>query len=94
MGREKGTAMGASKIFRADGTLRGGSTNAGATMLDRLLDEHEAADFLSLSVKTLRRWRWSRRGPPWFRVGGTAVRYRLSELSAFVDAGRQETSAA
>src|SRR5215212_11480120 len=39
-----------------------------------LLDEHRAAEQLGLSVKTLRRWRWVGRGPPFIKLG-TAVRY-------------------
>jgi hypothetical protein len=57
-----------------------------------LIDEHEAATRLGLSVKTLRRWRWSRRGPAWVKVGA-AVRYAPEDLSAFITAGRQAPSA-
>jgi hypothetical protein len=68
--------------------------HTGVNSVDPLLDEHAAATVLNLSVKTLRRWRWSRCGPPWFRIGGTAVRYRLSDLTAFIEAGRQATAGA
>jgi len=56
-----------------------------------LVDEREAAMRLGLSVKTLRRWRWSRRGPAWVKVGA-AVRYAPEDLSAFITAGRQVPS--
>jgi hypothetical protein len=56
---------------------------------ERLLNEVEAARLLALSVKTLRRWRWARRGPAWTKIGA-AVRYSQEDLAAFVDAGRQE----
>ena len=57
-----------------------------------LIDEHEAAQRLDLSVKTLRRWRWSGRGPP-FRKLGSAVRYSEEDLAAYVDAAcRRSTS--
>jgi hypothetical protein len=48
-----------------------------------LLDETNAARILSLSVKTLRRWRWAGKGPA-FRKLGRAVRYALSDLEAFI----------
>jgi hypothetical protein len=53
-----------------------------------LIDEHEAATRLGLSVKTLRRWRWLRRGPPWVKIGA-AVRYAPVDLVTFIDANRQ-----
>jgi Helix-turn-helix domain len=59
---------------------------------NRLLDEHQAAERLGLSVKTLRRWRWLKRGVPWIRVGA-AVRYAPGDLSAFIEANRQAVSA-
>lgn len=57
-----------------------------------LVDEHEAARRLGLSVKTLRRWRWSGRGPA-FRKLGAAVRYAEVDLAHFVEAAlRNSTS--
>ena len=38
-----------------------------------LVNEHEAARLLGLSVKTLRRWRWAGRGPNFVKIG-SAVR--------------------
>jgi hypothetical protein len=54
-----------------------------------LIDEHQAAEILCLSVKTLRRWRFARRGPPWHRLGA-AVRYSTADLQDYIAAGRQE----
>ena len=56
-----------------------------------LIDEHAAAKRLGLSVKTLRRWRWARRGPPWVKIG-SAVRYAPEDLSTYIIAGRQAPS--
>jgi hypothetical protein len=53
-----------------------------------LLDEHETANRLGLSVKTLRRWRWLKRGLPWVRVGA-AVRYVPEDVVAFIEANRE-----
>jgi hypothetical protein len=46
----------------------------------RLLNENEAAGLLGLSVKTLRRWRWARKGLRWTKIGA-AVRYRDPKTS-------------
>lgn len=52
----------------------------------RLLNEHEAAEYLNVSVATMRRWRLLRQGPV-FRKLGACVRYRPEDIEAFV-AGR------
>jgi predicted DNA-binding transcriptional regulator AlpA len=49
----------------------------------RLLTEREAADLLTLSVKTLWNWRLSGYGPPHLKVG-RLVRYRQSDLKAWL----------
>jgi hypothetical protein len=59
---------------------------------ERLLNEHQAAERLGLSVKTLRRWRWLKRGVPWIRVGA-AIRYAPCDLAVFIEANRQTVSA-
>ena len=56
-----------------------------------LVDEHEAARILSLSVKTLRRWRWAGR-PPSFHKLGSAVRYDTEVLGEFIAAGRRTST--
>jgi hypothetical protein len=55
------------------------------TDLDALLREHDAADFLCLSVRTLQSWRIRLAGPPFVQVG-RAVRYRRRDLIAWIDA--------
>jgi hypothetical protein len=52
--------------------------------VDRLVDEHFAADFLCQSVKTLRKRRWAGDPPEYVKLG-RSVRYRLSVLEAFVE---------
>ena len=54
-----------------------------------LLKEREAAALLSVEVPTLRRWRWSGRGPVFFKIG-SCVRYRRADLEAFIEAGRRQ----
>ena len=63
-----------------------------AERVDPLLTEREAARRLALSVKTLRRWRWSGDGPSFIKIG-RAVRYDPLELSAYIERGiRRSTS--
>ena len=57
----------------------------------RLITEHQAAEILGLSVKTLRRWRWQRRGITWVKIG-EAVRYSTDDLQAYIDNGRHEVT--
>ena len=74
--------MAATEAGRVAGALSGANPD------NRLVDEHEAAARLGLTVATLRRWRWARRGPQWVKVGA-AVRYAPADIAAFIEAGRQ-----
>ncbi len=65
----------------------------GATPSEGLVNEHEAARLLGLSVKTLRRWRWAGKGPNFVKIG-SAVRYEPAELQALIDAGRRTSTSA
>lgn len=49
----------------------------------RLVDEHVAAEILSLSVRTLRNWRSLGQGPRVRRLGRRAIRYRVGDLLEF-----------
>jgi len=49
-----------------------------------LLNERDAADLLGLRPPTLRAWRFQRRGPAFVRLG-RAVRYRRTDLLAYLD---------
>lgn len=63
---------------------------AASTQPDRaqLLTTEQAAEFLSIKPQTLAVWRNTRRyGLPWVTVGARSVRYRLSDLEKFVEAG-------
>lgn len=60
-------------------------------MAEQFLSPQALAVELDLHVNTLVRWRASRVGPPWIRVGGR-VRYRPADIAAWltkrtVDAG-------
>ncbi len=52
---------------------------------DALLTEVQAADLLSLSVRTLQAWRTRAFGPAYVRAG-RAIRYRRRDLFAWMDA--------
>ena len=60
---------------------------------DPLLDEHAAAELLGLAPATLRKWRVYGDGPEFCKIG-RRVRYRLSALDRFVDAGRRTSTSA
>jgi len=53
--------------------------------IDRKLDTKEAAQLLGIRPQTLQLWRSTNRHPdlPYIKVG-TAVRYRLSDLEAWM----------
>ncbi len=57
----------------------------------RLMTRPEAAEYLRLSHKTLARWAWAGKGPPFIKIGG-AVRYDPTDLTAFIEAGRRTST--
>ncbi len=60
---------------------------------DKLLKEKEAAPIVGLSVRTLQQRRYLRLPPDYVKVPGTrAIRYRLSDLLAYVEQGLQRLS--
>jgi predicted DNA-binding transcriptional regulator AlpA len=46
-----------------------------------LLNEHEVASYLKISVASVRRWRLLRTGPKFLKIGA-AVRYRREDVEA------------
>ena len=52
---------------------------------DPLLNEQQAADYTGLSVHTLRTKRCRGGGPPFVKMG-RSVRYKLSDLNAWIEA--------
>jgi predicted DNA-binding transcriptional regulator AlpA len=53
--------------------------------LDRLMDEHEAADLLCYSVRALQNWRHRGGGPRFVKVSGRSIRYRRRDLLEWID---------
>lgn len=52
-------------------------------LLDRLIDEREAAEFLGYSVRALQNWRVRGGGPPYVRVSARSIRYRRRDMIAW-----------
>lgn len=54
--------------------------------VDPLLNDKEVEALTSVPTGTLRWWRHQgTQGPKWFRLGPRAVRYRKSDVEAWVD---------
>lgn len=53
-------------------------------MLKQLLNTYEAARLLGVSKAFLERDRWAGARIPFIKVGSRAVRYRMSDLDAYI----------
>ena len=59
--------------------------------MKKLLSTKEAAEYLGLAPITLAKWRcYSEQGKPAWINYGTAIRYRIEDLDAWVLANRHE----
>lgn len=66
-----------------------------ARTLPRVVTETEAAEILGVAKRTLQDWRFRGRGPRFLSYSSRAVRYRVADLEAFMDAAaRSSTSEA
>ena len=54
-------------------------------MQDKLLTTKEAAPILGVSVAFLERDRWAGARIPYIKIGSRAVRYRPSDLHAYIE---------
>lgn len=61
------------------------AADASPPVSDRLLTETQAADFLNVTIRALQAWR-QRGGGPCFAKIGRLVRYRMVDLTAWLDA--------
>lgn len=59
---------------------------------DPLLCEKEAAAYLGYAPKTLSGWRYKGGGPAFVRVSASSVRYRVSDLEAWIAARRRRST--
>ncbi|MDF2990579.1 MAG: DNA-binding protein [Microbacterium sp.] len=59
-------------------------TGPGPALVSPLLDSREVAAYLKVSESTLSRWRTDHKGPPFLRLGGGVIRYRLDAVGAWL----------
>jgi predicted DNA-binding transcriptional regulator AlpA len=59
---------------------------------ENLLTSKEAAPILGVSVAFLERDRWAGARVPFIKVGSRAVRYRLSDLNAYIESCRRQST--
>ena len=53
-----------------------------------MMNEHQVANFLNMSVASMRRWRTFRNGPKFMKIG-SAVRYRREDVDAWLSSCSQ-----
>ena len=56
------------------------------------LTQADLAARLNISPRTLERWRWTKKGPAFLKIGGRVV-YRLEDVEAFDADQRGESTA-
>ena len=61
-----------------------------ATVKDQFYDTSQAAHYLGYSPSALEMWRCECRGPNYYKMSGR-VRYRISDLDAWMENGLVET---
>jgi excisionase family DNA binding protein len=84
-------ALSDTTLERLSDAATASDSNQQRIVASRLLDEFEVAAWLSISVRTLRNWRVQGGQIPFIRVGKKAVRYRSSDVEAWL-ASRVRTS--
>jgi len=52
---------------------------------DRLMTEKEVHKILGIGLSTLQQWRLRGKGPKFCRLGGKMIRYRESDVRAYID---------
>lgn len=61
-------------------------TNQNQDFHTKLINEHEAADYIGHSVRALQNWRVRGGGPKFVRISGRSIRYRRCDLNAWIEA--------
>jgi predicted DNA-binding transcriptional regulator AlpA len=78
-----------SQRMAGEGENGNGATQSGV----RLLSEREVAERLSISEVTLQNWRATgKKGPAWLRLEGRTIRYRESDIDAWLSAQEVQPS--
>lgn len=60
----------------------------------RLLSSAQVSEWIGVPATTLRYWRWAGQGPKWFKLGSKTVRYRESDVKAWLDEAYAEANGA
>lgn len=66
----------------------------GEAMPETLLTPAQLSERFSKPESTLAQWRWRSVGPPYLKLAGGAVRYRLSDVEAYEASAVQPRPAA
>ena len=61
-----------------------GSHSAEVVVMTRLLTTDDVAEITGLSPETLAQWRWLKKEIPFVRLGKKCVRYRQSDIDAWL----------
>jgi excisionase family DNA binding protein len=59
------------------------NTHAPGVCSKQLLTDIEVAEYLGISVATVRRWRLRGGGPRWIRIG-SSIRYQSADLHVYI----------
>lgn len=62
-------------------------------MTTQLLNTQQAAAVLGVSKAFLERDRWAGARIPFIRVGSRAVRYRMSDINAYIESNQRHSTA-
>jgi len=60
------------------------SGNADSGLMTKLLTADDVAEITGLSPETLAQWRWLKKEIPFVRLGKKCVRYRQSDIDAWL----------
>ena len=60
--------------------------------MEKLLDQREVAEILGLSDRTLEAWRVQGYGPAHLRLSPSRIRYRPSDIQAWIDAQERSST--
>jgi excisionase family DNA binding protein len=63
-------------------------TDARNLLLSEFLSEHQVAELLCQSVRTIQKWRVTGYGPAFYKFG-RSVRYRRSEVAEWIEMRRK-----
>jgi predicted DNA-binding transcriptional regulator AlpA len=86
-------AEGAEMTFLTeDAQVNSKTTTGGLMNPDPLLNEKQAAEYVNLGVRTLQAFRCRGGGPTFYKLGAKKVAYRLSDLEAWITAGRRSST--